>query len=618
MTSRFIERMKLHWKPRPCTSALTKGWTQLEEAIDVASTQHRWQVVQLPTGTGKTEALIILCANPTILEHPGALVITRFTEEADRIALTINQISGSRIALATHEGVTADANEMAQVPVLVITHSAYRNALREARDGADPAHRLNSYNRYNCGMRAWLIVDEAFNWIDAHEADIDELSAMCSALTVQMDDTNLRSLSTFASRVKHARDAERTDELLCDDHFSMLRAVNFEHLRLAIKELPTDAVELWRHTELKLRPAKPDDEPIPTTYRKQYVTLLSQLQAIQKIGHGWLSRRKTRTRLHGAGLLLDTKRSCGVILDATASADRSYDLLGGNVSLMPRPCNMRSYSNVTINVSRPHSVGKEYLSRCAATDWPAIAKRLEAELTDASKVLVITHKGIANVVRKRGLKCGTLHVAHWGKLDGKNDWRECDTVVIYGLPYLDDIAPTDLFHGSTGLWSNHWFEGQRRFGNHPDIKTAIKNGYNAKSVLQGINRGCPRTIIDEQGNCPSTDVFILLPAGKTADAVLGSIQEEMPGAKIVQWRAVSKNKKRIGHNERRLLATLQTDGPGTKSQIIARLSIAVRTFERMSVSLQKQDSVLMQELAAIGFQYRCAIGRGKEASFIKH
>jgi hypothetical protein len=622
MTSRFIERMQLHWESqsRPCTNALVQGWTQLEQAVESATTRRRWQVVQLPTGTGKTEALIVLCSTPAMHQHPGALVLTRFTKEADSIVSDMNRIAGYTIALAAHQHTTVSSAAMMQSPVLVITHAAYKDALREAYDRPDAAVRLDLYHCYHQVARKWLIVDEAFSWIDAYEADVDELSAMCSALTEHMNDTNLRSLSAFVSSLKTTRNAERCDNLLCADHFTMLQAVNLDHLRLAIKELPTDAIELWRHAELHLRPVKPDADPIPTTFRKQYAALLSQLQAIQQIGRGWVSRRRTRTRLHSAKLLLDTKRTCGVILDATASTDRSYDLLGSDTVLMPRPYDMRSYKNVTVHVSRPHSVGKEHLSKCAATDWPAIARRVGTQINDASKVLVITHKDIVASVKKHGLKCGKLHVAHWGSLDGKNDWRTCDVVVIYGLPYLDDIAPTDLFHGSTGLWSRYWFEGQRRFGDHPDMKIAIKNGFIAKCVLQGINRGCPRTIIDEQGNCPSTDVFIFLPTGKTADVVLASIREEMPGVNIAQWHAISDNKKALGHNEQRLLAILQACGPGTytKSQIIVRLAIAARTFERMSIKLQMQDSVLMRELAAIGVEYRCAIGRGKEACFIKH
>jgi hypothetical protein len=152
------------------------------------------------------------------------------------------------------------------------------------------------------------------------------------------------------------------------------------------------------------------------------------------------------------------------------------------------------------------------------------------------------------------------------------------------------------------------------------MKIAIKNKFIAKSVIQAINRGRPRTIIDGQGNCAPTDVFMLLPRGKTADAVIGAIQEEMPGAKMVQWAAASKTEKPLSHNESRLVAELRTCKPGiyTKSQIIARLSIAARTFERLSVNIQKQDSVLMRELIAIGVEYDCTIGRGREACFNKN
>ena len=94
----------------------------------------------------------------------------------------------------------------------------------------------------------------------------------------------------------------------------------------------------------------------------------------------------------------------------------------------------------------------------------------------------------------------------------------------------------------------------------------------------------------------------------------------MPGSKLVEWHATPEIRKQLGPTERDLVNLLRNCGPGTygKTRIIVQLSIARRTFERMSVNLRKQHSVLMRELAAIGVEYACKIGPGKEACFIKH
>jgi hypothetical protein len=522
------------------------------------------------------------------------------------------------IALSNHANATALSRHITQTPVLVITHAAYLAALREAQDSADTTTRLDMYSCYHHGTRKWLIIDEAINWTDAYEVDVDDLMAMCGALSGVLTDEateTLRVLSDFLRAVIDGKSKGRSDRLLSVDQTSMLTGIDISQLRAAIRALPKEATEVWRNTQLSL----PTADLQPTTFKKQYIAVLERLQAIQLIGHCWLSQRGTRTRLHSSRSLLDTRRACGVILDATASIDKTYDLVSSNVVLAARPDNMRTYGNVTVHVSRSHRVGKEHLSKQAATDWPAVARQLLRHVTGESKVLVVTHKDVAPLVRRYGLKCGTLDVTHWGALDGKNDWHEYDTVVLFGLPYIDDITPTNWFIGSAGF-ANAWFDGRRQFGRYDDMKVAIKNGFIAKSVVQAINRVRCRTITDGQGACKATDVYILLPSGNTADAIISSIRQEMPGVRMTEWQATPHNRKPMARTQSRLLSLLQSYEPGTygKSQIIAHLSIATRTFERMSIKMQKRDSVLVRELSAIGVKYDCTIGRGQEACFIKH
>jgi hypothetical protein len=620
MTTRFIERMKLHWK-LPCTGLLIEGWSQLEQAVEAAVKEERWQVLPLPTGTGKTEALICLLATPAIHEHPGALVVTKFKREADRLVSDINRSAGGMIALAAHSDATPTATEMATSAVLVITHVAYAAALREAIDADVPA-RLDLYHRYHQAERTWLIVDEAFDWTDTYEVDVDELASLSAALAGALPEDAaeaLKPLQTLAQSIIAGQTADRDDKLPTADQAQLLQDIDLACLGLAIRSLPTKDTELWRNTELIRRRVGPDDDAQPTTFKKQYLALLDTLQTIQQIGDYWISRRGRRTRVHSSRSLFDTKRKCGVILDATAGIDTNYDLLADDVAVSARPHGIRAYGNVTASVSRSHHVGKEHVVKHASVEWPVIAKQLLANIAPESSVLVITHKDAAPIIRQCGLKCKTFDVTHWGNMDGKNHWKDFDTVVVYGLPYLDDIAPTNAFLAHVGLQSNDWFQRGVQYGHHAEIKSAIKSGFIAKSVVQGINRARCRTISDHDGGCKATRVFLLLPTGGTGDVVLSSIRQEMPGVRMLTWDAMPQAPKGPIGNERRLLKLLRDSEPGTyrKSQIIAQLPMTTRTFERMSSRLQKHNSTLLRELTAIGVKYDCSIGRGKEACFIK-
>lgn len=621
MNSRFIDRMILHWTNTlrlPSTNALIKGWSLLEEAIDAAAKQERWQVVPLPTGAGKTEALTVLLATPNVSEHPGALVITKFKCEADKIARSINTIAGSTIARAAHTDAKVAADDMATSQVLVLTHKAYTNALREAED-ANVAFRLDRYHQYYQSTRKWLFIDEALDWVDAYEADIDDLSAMCGALSGKLPaETSeaLRPLLALALSINNERNADRTDRPLSFEQIDMLQTADLEILESAIQQLPTDATEVWRNTKL-VRRTKDEQQ---TTFKKQYLELAKQLQSIQRIGSAWLSHRGERTRLHSSRMLLDTKRMCGVILDATAGIDASYSLHGSNLSILPRPNGIRSYSNVTIHVSKNHRVGKEYLTNHACTEWPVVAAQIAMCVKPNSKVLAITHKDARKFIRRCDLECDAFEVAHWGDLDGKNDWKDFNTVVVYGLPYLDDIAPTNAFLATQAAQTTDWFYGQRQHGHRADMKAALKSDFIDRSVVQAINRSRSRTIIDDQGNCAPTDVFILLPSGAVADELTLAIQQEMPGATLVEWQADPQAGERLTPSERGLIALLSgsMDRVHTASQIIVQLSITKRTYERLSARLRKPRSKLTQELAAIGFKYERKSETRKEACFIKH
>jgi len=278
MTPPFIERMKSHWTDKlrlPCNAPLIEGWSLLEEAVEAAATKRRWHVVPLPTGSGKTEALIVLLSTPSFYEHPGALVVTRFKCEADRIARETNTHSGKNIAIALHTDAPATLDEVATKPVLVVTHAAYANALREAQDRPETAARLTALCHYHQTKRKWTIVDEAFNWVDAYEADLSDIAAMCGPLSAILPDEAaecLASLSTLSQSITDSQKLDRTDKLLTAEQAAMLRAVDLTRLRAHIRQLTPDSVQIWRDTELRLRTADLQS----TTFKKQYVQLVDR------------------------------------------------------------------------------------------------------------------------------------------------------------------------------------------------------------------------------------------------------------------------------------------------------------------------------------------------------
>jgi hypothetical protein len=622
MNSHFIETMTRRFQSRPCPKGLVEGWHQLEQAVSAAPDRHHWQIIQWPTGTGKTEALTVLCSTLGLEHHSAALIITKFTDEADEIVRRINDQSGLTLASAAHGKSSMTEQAMTESRVLVITHEAYRLALREAHDRSDSSTRLDLYHRYHHSTRDWIIIDEAFNWIDAYEADLDELSAMCAALLAHVRNVHFDNLQALLSAVRADYDVSESDRLLSDEATHLLASIDIDQLKAIVKDTPTEAIELWRNSSLHRRIEETAFSPTQTrftSFKSEYLAILGRLDAIKRIGHCWVSQRRSRIRLHSSRLLLNTNRPCGVILDATASIDRTYDLLADRVTILPRPKNMRTYRNVRVHISHPHRVGKEHLAKHAATEWPTLARELSGKISVSSKVLTITHKSTKSLLKDK-LSCRRHCIAHWHNLDGKNEWRDADAILLFGLPYPDNIAPTDIFHACTGQWSMEWFDGNREYAGYSDIMTAIKYGLMARSVVQAVNRARCRIIIDDQGNCEPTDVFILLPRGVVGDLMVAAIQAEMPDAKLLPWTALPARSPSITPSEKALVDELRRvtrHDVYTKTRVIDRLGITSRTFDRMSATLRKPGSPLAQELAAIGVAFHSTKGRGKMTYFIK-
>lgn len=618
MENNFIHRMRTHWTTAlklHANPALEAGWQQLADALSAISNTldcNQWQVLQLPTGAGKTQALVMACSMPKPEQHPGTLIVTRFKDEADRIAKEINNEAGADIARAVHTDAVATNEAIRQSPVLIITHSAYREALRTQADGELHCSKMDLYRNWHKGARKWVIIDEHLDWVDKSSVDLQSLRSMCATLRGMLPDAlsdSLAELTDLANSVSSNSSTDRRDRVLSTAQITALRDMSLANLREAIRKLPASSITSGSGVRIS-----------GAEMRTDYVSTVRALEQISSNGHGWRSRRGYVESLQTSRHLFDMAGPCGVILDATASVDPTYELLGERVNVLPRPDGIRNYANVTLHLSYGHKVGKEYLTNSADKEWPKLTAQLNLELAACRNVMVCSHKAVRPTIERFATAFGTIHPAHWGNMDGRNDWKDCDTAVLFGLPYLDNIAPANAFAAYHGPLTDDWHAGNRTFGRHSDIRAALKDGFTIKSVVQAINRIQCRKTIDAAGNCPETDIYILLPATDKAHAIVSAIEQQMPGIRIKDWAVtVTTVKPRRVPTEALLLEHLRTTEPGcyTKSQVIDRLQIAIRTFERLSAKIQQTQSILLQKLAEIGVEYVCGIGRGKEAYFIK-
>ncbi|TGP82075.1 hypothetical protein EN870_07620 [bacterium M00.F.Ca.ET.227.01.1.1] len=622
MLTSFTKQMNSHWKQslgQAGSNALTKGWQQLAQTICSRNTDPvRWQVVQLPTGSGKTEALKVLCSMQDHIQHPGALIVTKFREEADKLAKGINSLAGWPMARPAHQNAPATNDQLAFTPVVVTTHAAYRLALLEIADNGltDKSNRLLGY--YG-GKRDWVVIDEAFDWADTYSLNVGNLRAMSGDLVRAMHGelrTAAAQLLEFSIRLTDT-DHGRSDQALDAERFNLLARIDVSGLKASVAGTSEDG--LARSIEYRPATKTEPESRIERSSKAQYVEQLKQLQTIARIGHGWTSRRGGKTLLHSARSLIGVDGMRGVILDATADIDPVYSTMRQRVDLLPRPAGMRNYRNVTLHVSYGHKVGKEHLAKNAGKEWAIVWGDLSKRLS-GKPILVCAHKDARPSIEPYGPKDGTVHFDNWGNLDGRNDWHRCEAAILFGLPYLDDIEPAQRFVAHQGQQANEWFHGSRKYEDYADIRAALSDGFIARSVVQAINRIQCRNAIDADGNCKPTDIYMLLPRGNTGATVVQAIQQQMPGIQLADWlSSATKRKARKVPTEIKLVEHFESADPGyyPKSEIANTLRINPSSLERITAKLRDPSSVPAMKLQACGVQYHSQTGRGKEAYFTK-
>ena len=620
---RFVTSMSDHWVTKcrlQLSDPLKAAWRQMADTFNrsiAGSEEKPWQVLQLPSGTGKSIGLAVYCSLLHNEMHPGVLIVRRLISQVDEAADLINELSGWNVALAYHSESRHAFADVQNSPVLVITHSAYEKALNTISKGRTIESNWDMFTGFACGTRKLTVIDEAPNMIESARLPLRDLLVVTTFVNSVLGDGAKPELALLNGI---------TASLCNPDGSGVL-----DRLESAAKShcdaLPTTApVLLLGSLREKLRGLSDRQIVVGVQddgnrLRALSLDVLASLEMMIDANKWARGEGQDRT-IHAARLMLPETKRPTVILDATAAVDPRYGLAADWVWVIPAPRGVRNYSNVKLHVSRGNSVGKEFLTNNGAKEWGRVYRELVKSLDGTQRVFVCCHKDVEPQLVGYGDQFSGYDVAHWYALDGRNDWQDHDTVVIFGLPYLDDTTLTSWIKAFDDPSANYDLGTQRHSGHSvcPEAKREMKIGHITVSVIQAINRVRCRKVVDAYGNCRTTDAYILLPDGRDGDEVLRGIIEQMPGIQVQQWNleAARKRVKRSKHEEP-LLRYLEHAEPGTHSvpDVMRSLDIPERTRNRLTKMITDAASELAKRLAELNVTYVPGGGRGCTSAFVK-
>lgn len=630
----FVIRMEQHWENllyNVSSENLRRVWRQLASTFSSHINEHGtsdrgqlWKILQPPTGTGKSQGTIVYCSMLSELpieKHPGVLIVTRLKSEASDMAEAINDLSGKDVAVAYHTD-TKDKlslHDLSDWPVVIVTHRAYELALDVmGKDGSiakNWEYFHNWHHTWESSTRKLVIVDEALDIVEHAQVDLDGLRQTLATINE-------------SHRVKHADDVK-----VIMDVIQALEDIEKNASKQSCKEIMSiegilnngEAPDLTNIRNL-IRTSIRFDDQIGKDDRDELRRLRNRhdarIKSLQTLLKTWsyYARVEARHSFNTARLLVPEGVKGAVVLDATASSNVLYDVFP-YAEVITSPDGARSYENVTLHVSTGHSVGKRSMTNNAKTLTADIITDLNARLKGRN-TFVCCHKTVEPFLAAYEPNF-ELKTGHWGAIDGSNEWQECDSAVIMGLPYLPDTWASNVFMATQGAQSTQWLQADERpFGRHEDIRKALKTGQMTVSIVQAINRVRCRRVIDDKGNCPVTDIYIMLPSDETAKSLLDGIRREMPNINILHdWdiKVAKRRVKKSKHGES-LVKYLSTMELGRKSatEIKQILGISAATYDRLAKAIKDKASDLAKAIEEAGVRYVITgQGQSKRAYFVR-
>lgn len=625
--------------PEAYVSSMTDRWAKLKlssngalEAAwyDMASTfndhildkaNETWSVIQLPTGSGKTQGLAVYCAElQKLSEHPGVLIITRFTAEADKLADAINKLSASTVANADHSDNASRLSKPAlrDIPVLIITHAAYSNLLDEIDNNESSYRPWDSYSRFKDGYRKLTIVDEALNTIEHINIEVDDIRRAC-VLPIQIDEQYPRHVAYLKDVLlileTYARDNKITRKYLTPTNWTYKEGGEGSIFRPDFKPL-LGQLELCDKDN------------------KQQAETLNQF--LDMIAHDSIYVRLGSSRgLHKGRLSLPAQVKNAVILDATAGQDSIYDLLGKFIDIHPLPAGIRNYKNVNLNIMYGIAVGRDALKKKPSGYFLSLANLLSPSIVD-KRTLFCVHLASEKQFALVKETYPKAKVAHWNAIDGKNDWEKYEAVVLCGLPFIGRVnaecavIAAQTWHGKSGGAYDPRpmiIDEETMSCDFEDIYEDADTGYERShivvSLIQAINRVRCRQSIDSEGNCAPTNVYLFLhrKGGVLERYILNSIRQAMPNINVseVDIPEVLTTEK-LSKKEMLVIAFFMKKEAGTYAlkDIYQEIGVLQRTLQRCTrVMQQEPESLFSRQMQQIGVSYLSVRGKYGQSSFIK-
>jgi hypothetical protein len=521
------------------------------------------------TGVGKS---VSVQHYVTMLKHESSLIVVNRVEEAREYCENINSIrkqTGYAKFFASenknnkNQILKNNISELVYVQCLVITHKMFTELLSNSKRNIDTFKQYKSAQDKDASARDLIVIDERLSFINKKFLKFDEIEGIENFLADTLEYSPKFKNSPLV--VQHRDSIKATIELITEKQLANENKAAFiEQLSLEYelekKSLPAridfEAIQVVIFTRLDdidaqislLKPSKITnlkkikdrveaalDTFIDITLQKEEDPMVTNTGP-EEIYREFAIYQKD---LYKVGSLYN-KFGTSVVLDATAQVNKFYALSSSNsnshIDIVEAP-KIRKYENLTIYKAK----GVQQSANAIFTKDSDVAKKnadwyaqvIAEILNDGDKLLVISFKVfVDDYLSKKFPEKGSVVFTNWGNHVGRNDWKDCNKVMLIGWFRLPEEEYISKLFNISSLGTS-----DLRTMKHitPDAIKSLRLSEIADDLIQGAMRCCARKIATKDSDCQAASVYLFQDYFDGSDDVINLFESEFPKANIVDW-----------------------------------------------------------------------------------
>lgn len=578
-------------------------------------------VYSAQTGSAKSLTLKLYVS---MLKSESSLIVVSRIDEALSYCRFINEVSGDEeyarcqytvSAKNSDDPLRVELFQLNQYRCIVVSHAMFK----KINQGTS----LNSYRLYNNKQRDLVVIDEKLNFFEKTIVDFRELESLCTRLTSFLSlggDFNQEMITQTIKMLLLIRKCYQQDKAtILKSSLSPLFCIELFDLDLDIKEVLHNALELLNKRIEQLFEelyaiSNLTNQHYQSGVSQEIASLIERMQMLFATdSYIDCYSKGSKESFFRVDSIINKLGNC-VILDATAQINEIYKLAFYYERTMHNVVaeQTRTYSNLKIFTAKGYPQGRHSIYQ--GIDKEALIKNTQMYLSyiygvlrsKDDKVLVIAHKTFRRALE---VACNDSRVlfTHWGDHVGKNDWNDCNKVMVIGWNFLDPLEHVCQAFSALG-------DSIRSCLIDNKLIEKISLTQLADDIIQGLMRSQARKIATTDGDCEPTEVYLFCQERDDYASVLEILASQLPQAQWIDWspvRTVSLREKSKTIKNIDTILTFLDERLRDHQTVMLKDIVHQLVINKSTLSRALNHAYFKEQLAKRSFQYMDLNGKSK-------